>query len=75
MALIQRLSPYDHANCDATLCPATITFGTAGVWGIHEAEAVMAAAGWTIFAGVYTGRRTYCPDHQPRPGHKMRQVL
>lgn len=35
-------------------------------------EQFLVSAGWRFYANVQL--RAYCPDHGPRPGHRMRLV-
>lgn len=75
MTLHKKLSPYTHATCDdGSGCPARLDIEDAEAFWRRDADNLLARAGWTVFAGL-RGHRTYCPDHGPRPGHKMRQVV
>lgn len=74
MGLIQAIAPYTHANCDASTCSARLDLTGLGIHWLSEADKVVSEADWTLWVGL-RGHRTYCPDHGPRPGHKMRQVV
>lgn len=39
---------------------------------IRAFQADMASVGWTFWGS--RSLRTYCPDHKPKPGHKMRDL-
>jgi hypothetical protein len=61
---------YAGMRCDSNGCRKEITGPET-----HDQEVYVRMAldaGWTIWAG--RSRRTYCPEHGPRPGHKMWQV-
>jgi hypothetical protein len=60
-------------SCDATSCQASIRGPELSLFeGYDHYHRLAHEAGWTIWVG--RSRRTYCPDHQPQPGHKMHQV-
>lgn len=73
MGLIQASAPYTHADCDDSTCSAQLDLTDLGVHWRHQADEALRKAGWQLWVG--RGHRTYCPDHGPRPGHKMRQVV
>lgn len=59
------------ARCDATDCTAEVRWP----WGssFQFFDRLREHPGWSVW--VSRGRRVYCPQHGPRPGHKMRQVV
>lgn len=46
--------------------------GLDGFDGRDQYDRLAVAAGWKIFVG--RSRRHYCPDCNPKPGHKMREI-
>jgi hypothetical protein len=60
-------------RCDARGCTAEITGEPLPSYtGAQHYQALAEAAGWSYYAG--RSRRTYCPDHQPSPGHRMHRI-
>lgn len=60
-------------RCDAPGCDEAVTGPEKDHCpgkGEYEDQAVR--MGWTVWMG--RSRRYYCPDHEPRPGHRMRLV-
>lgn len=61
------------AQCDATGCDAQFRWPMTASWfEVRVAMQVAGQEGWRAFAS--RSLRHYCPDHGPRPGHKMREV-
>lgn len=60
-------------HCDATGCDACFRWPMTSSWS-EEREAMKVAheVGWRTF--ISRGKRHYCPEHGPRPGHEMREV-
>jgi hypothetical protein len=58
-------------RCDAVNCSAEI-HGETMDWfsGLDHYNALAREAGWSCYVG--RSKRHYCPEHSPRPGHKMR---
>lgn len=50
----------------------TPEFDGIGWRDVERQEKRLAAAGWRLYAS--RGRRHYCPDCHPKPGHRMRLV-
>ena len=58
------------ARCDATDCTAEVRWP----WGSRfDFKHRLAEHGWSLW--VNRGSKVYCPEHGPRPGHKMRRVV
>lgn len=62
-------------KCDATGCDASLNISPSCEWFVWSKDYhdMLRGSGWTEWAG--RGRRQYCPDHGPKDGHSMRQVL
>lgn len=60
-------------TCNGTGCDAAITGPEMPQFdGRDHYEHRARTEGWSIWVGH--GRRHYCPDHSPAPGHKMHRI-
>lgn len=60
--------------CDGTGCAEEIVGETMSYFdGVDHYRALARAAGWTFW--VSRSLRSYCPDHGPSKGTKLRRIL
>lgn len=61
---------YSGVGCDSPKCTAEIRGPDLPMFdGFERYNREAIEAGWTIWVG--RSRRHYCPEHGPKPGHKM----
>lgn len=63
----------DGIVCDVTGCDSSLIVERGNPWAVYKLlQQIAPLEGWSRYVG--RGHRDYCPDHAPRPGHKMRRV-
>lgn len=64
---------YSGVSCNASGCEARHECpATDVIVGLSTHYRELVQAGWSVWAG--RGRRHYCSQHKPKPGHRMREI-